>query len=52
MTVFNNPNGVANTNHLATLMHPRRQSMVITEVREESNTMKTYPLSIVLTDIW
>lgn len=44
MTVFNNPNGVANTNHLATLMHPRRQSMVITEVREESNTMKTYTL--------
>lgn len=29
MTVFNNPNGVANTNRLAALMHPKRQAMVL-----------------------
>lgn len=44
MTIFNNPNGIANTNRLASLMHPRRQEMVITEVKDESSTMKTYTL--------
>lgn len=44
MTVFNNPNGIANTNRLVALMHPKKQAMVITDIKVESSTMKTYTL--------
>lgn len=44
MTVFNNPNGIPNTNRLVSLMHPKKQAMVITDIKIESPTMKTYTM--------
>ncbi|MDO4312139.1 MAG: FAD-binding oxidoreductase [Eubacteriales bacterium] len=43
-TVFNNPNGKPNTNRLVELMHPKRQAMVISSIKDENSTMKTYTL--------
>lgn len=43
-TVFNSPNGKPNTNRLVEIMHPKRQSMVISTVKDENSTMKTYTL--------
>lgn len=35
---------IPNTNRLAVLLHPARQNMVVTAVRQVSNTMRTYTL--------